>query len=402
MVNEIEFSVIAFTSAVDNYLQPLLDIFSWQHNAKVRLQVMEWETAWADLVKVALYSHGADVSLIGSTWVGNLVVMNSLRPFVVADVEMLGGEASFLEPAWRSVSLMGDETVWAIPWLADTRLIYYRRDWLERAGIEEATAFATPAHMEHTLECLRESGCDLPWAMATRRSLSLMHYLASWVWGAQGDFISADGRTILFNRSEAREGMRNYFGLRRFLTPETQHLNDQQAGQLLTAGRAAAALGGPWIWLVALGRLRATNPELADNIGVTFPPGVPWVGGINLVIWKHTCDAQLALSLVRYLTSAPVQTSLPRLAGYVPVRSHALTMAALAEDPLMQRLQTGLQKGRPFWPLPLWGLVEDKLSLALGNIWEELLAESPAELEVILDRHLEPLARRLGITLSNL
>ena len=49
-------------------------------------------------------------------------------------------------------------TLWAAPWLADTRIICYRRDLFEQAGVDAATAFQSPAQLENALQRLRDHG----------------------------------------------------------------------------------------------------------------------------------------------------------------------------------------------------------------------------------------------------
>jgi multiple sugar transport system substrate-binding protein len=139
-MEELELSIMARGRDPAGDLQPFLDQFAALYRCRVRVKVLPWETAWADLVKVALYSSGPDVSEVGMNWVGNLVAMDSLRPFHMAELDAVGGASAFLESAWKSGWMMGDKRLWAVPWLADTRVIYYRRDLLERAGVDETTA----------------------------------------------------------------------------------------------------------------------------------------------------------------------------------------------------------------------------------------------------------------------
>ena len=40
-------------------------------------------------------------------------------------------------------------------------MIYYWRDLLEQAGVDERTAFQTPEHMEETMQRLQASGVDV-------------------------------------------------------------------------------------------------------------------------------------------------------------------------------------------------------------------------------------------------
>lgn len=61
-----------------------------EYHIHIRLRRLAWDTAWSDLVKVALYGDGPDVSEIGSTWLGDLGAMNALRLFDKADITMFG------------------------------------------------------------------------------------------------------------------------------------------------------------------------------------------------------------------------------------------------------------------------------------------------------------------------
>jgi len=59
MPQELEFSIMAESPA---NIQPLLDQFEAEHRIRVRLRLLTWDIAWSDLVKVALYGDGPDVS----------------------------------------------------------------------------------------------------------------------------------------------------------------------------------------------------------------------------------------------------------------------------------------------------------------------------------------------------
>jgi hypothetical protein len=49
----------------------------------------------------------------------------------------------------------------------------------------------------------------------------------------------------------------------------------------------------------------------------------------------------------------------------------------------------------------LWGLVEEKLNDVLSHLWADLLADPRLDLEKAVAEHLEPLARRLNLTLHS-
>jgi multiple sugar transport system substrate-binding protein len=95
---DLEFSIQAPNAAG---IQPLMDEFRAETGIRVRLRLLSWDTAWSDLIKVALYGDGPDVSEIGSTWIGDLVAMTALRAFDAQNISALGGASYFLPTSWR-------------------------------------------------------------------------------------------------------------------------------------------------------------------------------------------------------------------------------------------------------------------------------------------------------------
>ena len=396
-MNTIELSIMSRGPSTAADLHRLLEPFEKSHHVHVEIQVLTWDTAWAELVKMALYGHGPAISEVGSTWIGNLVAMNALRPFAPGELMALGGADAFLAPAWRSGALANAAIMWAIPWLADTRILYYRRDWLARAGIAEDTAFASPAQTDDTLRRLRESGVAQPWAMATRATPNTLHNLSSWVWGAGGDFIDSTGQAVSFHQPAALAGLKAYFDLRRYLTPATADLASGDSNALFREGKVGVILSGPWV-SYALGRGEAL-PEVLDNVGAALPPGPPFVGGSHLVVWKNAADARLAVELIHQLTGHALQANYPSLTtGLLPTRLSALE--AVMVHPAHAQLTAALRAGRSFPTLLRWGLVEDKLVNVLGEIWAELKAQPATDLDALLHKKFDLLARRLEAILK--
>jgi multiple sugar transport system substrate-binding protein len=397
-MEELELSIMARGRDPAGDLQPFLDQFAALYRCRVRVKVLPWETAWADLVKVALYSSGPDVSEVGMNWVGNLVAMDSLRPFHAGELDAIGGSSAFLESAWKSGWMIGDKRLWAVPWLADTRVIYYRRDLLERAGVDESTAFQSPQQLGQTLECLRASGVALPWVVPTSHALNTLHNVASWVWGAGGDFVSADGKRALFNQAEAHAGIRAYLGLHRYLTSVAHRLNIGQSDALYDQGQAAVTISGPWLALFYLES--SSTSGILVNTRAALPPGVPFLGGSNLVIWKHSQHEHTAVELVRFLVSQSVQRTYFRRAGLLPVRLDALGTSPFVDDLLYRVMSEASKIGRSFPSFSAWGLIEDGITAELDQLWADVLADPQLDLDAAINERLGTLARQLDYTLS--
>jgi len=391
MTQDLELSIMADTAA---NLQPLLDQFEAENHIHVRVRLLSWDAGWSDLVKVALYSDGPDVSEIGSTWVGDLVAMNSLRPFAEQDVTRLGRPSAFLDSAWQSGHLVGRPETWAIPWLVGARLLFYRRALLQQAGVDEELAFQTAERFDETLKRLYAAGIAVPWTVPTGITHTTLLNVASWVWGAGGDFITPDGKHVLFSRPEACAGLRAYFALGRFLAPSVRRLNGLEPDDwFLQHADTAFTLSGPWLFQHA-------TPELKAQLGVALPPGASFVGGSLLVIWKHTPKHEMALKLIRFLThtSAQVDYSLHR--GLLPATLDGLASPPFTDDPLWQMAVRGLKTGRSFTITRSWGLMEDRLTNVLAGLWADILAQPDLNLEAVIAGKIEPLAKRLDLALN--
>jgi multiple sugar transport system substrate-binding protein len=322
--------------------------------------------------------------------------MNSLHAFTHAELEAIGGADIFLKPAWQSGLVGQDNQVWSVPWLADTRLIYYRRDLLAKAGISEAGAFATHAAMKDTLQKLVDYGTPLPFVIPTTASRMCLQCLASFVWGAGGDFIDQDGKSTLLNLPQTRAGFYQYFELGKYLVPAACNIVDTESDAMYRKNEAAVTFSGPWLL-----RYPGTDANVIKNSGITFPPGVPFVGGTNLVVWKHSRNPREALGVIRLLTSKKEQIFYSHSIGMLPVRQDVLSDPETANDPLYKALSLGFQRGRSFRMFHLWGLVEDRLTNVIGAIWQELLLHPESDLHAVIDKRLSALARQLDLVLSS-
>src|SRR5512136_861613 len=389
---ELEFSITpAELGDLYDEFQIALAEFEARTRIQVRLHPIASQAALDELTGFAMYKKGPDVSQIGSTWLEGLAEMDALRPFSAEETQALGDPADFVPAAWKSATLPGRPEMSAVPWLADVRVLFYRRDILKQAGIDEQVAFQTPEALEQTLAQLRASGVDIPWVVPTQHSWRTVHTAASWVWGAGGDLLSANGKQILFNQPKALAGFRAYFALGRYLADEARGLTDTESDKLFQAGKAAVTMSGPW--------LLAMPPELVAKVGITSPPGIPFVGGSHLVVWKYSHLAREAVQLVQFLTGLRFQQSC-KPGGLLPVRLAALDVLNTSSGEVGAYLQQSLAKGRSFPSVYLWVVIEARLADALAAAWEEVLETPDPKWDVILDDRLNRLAQRLSLTLG--
>ncbi len=351
---ELEFSIMDSSNA---RIQPLLDQFENETGIHVRLRLLAWDSAWGMFVRAGLYQDGPDVSEVGTTWTSDLIGMNALRSYEAAEVVGMGKAASFIPSAWKTAvrpSGGAGERVWAIPWVAGARLIFYRPALLEKAGIDPAEAFCSNASLEAAVRKLSEAGGSniIPWTVPTGYTHTTLLNIASWVWAAGGDFISEDGKSAVFMRPQAAQGLSDYFSLGQYLVPEVQRLNGLEPDDtFLNQPGAAMTISGPWLFC----RAKAQLGPRVEEIAVTPPPGGSFVGGSNLVIWKHTRYPEAAVRLVRFLMQRSAQIHYAENIGLLPVRLEALAAEPFSLDPYWKTAVRGLHSGHMLPTIRLGG-----------------------------------------------
>jgi multiple sugar transport system substrate-binding protein len=391
-MESLELSLIDFNS---ESLTSLLE----RSELNCHMQGMAWEDAWGKLARIALYRSGPDVSEVGTTWLDALVSAGAVRPFTAHEVELLGGADAFLPVIWQTVSPPPwQRQVWAIPWRADTRVIFYWRDMLEQAGVDEEGAFQTTERVEETMQCLQDSGIPVPWGIWGLELFMGLHNAASWIWARGGDFVSADGRQVLLDRPETCEGLQAYLRLSRYMPPEVKRLEGLDAFGLFVRRQVAVVMGASG-WLPGFCE-QSANAGVLAHLGVAKPPGPAYVGGGALVVWQHARHVDQVVKLIRFLLDRPVQVDCFLGQGALPVHLDVLSEPAFTTDSHRRILIEALKGGRTLPVIPNWVEVEEKLSNAFAWLWDELMKDPDQDLEGLVVPYLEAMARRLAVTLG--
>jgi multiple sugar transport system substrate-binding protein len=399
-MEEITFSAMIHSPETETTLLRVLADFKAQFRVHVNLQMLEWVEARATLNHAAMHQQGPDVSEIGTTWIADQVGMNALRPFTDTEMYSLGGKEAFVPASWQTVSLAYDNTPWAIPWLAETYAIHYRKDLLQQAGVNAETAFQTHQALDDTAAALAKIGVDVPVELPLSNDrYGTLHALASWVWRRGGNFTSPDGQAMIFDQPAALEAMTAYFSLLRYLSPlGRQWMREKGDLSLFIQGKSA----------ITFGTLNLTLPrivmptEVTQNWAAAPLPSPCFVGGSGLVVWKHSHHERAAVELVRYLTSAKILPTLTQAMKALPPRLEILTSPELFTDPISRQMAEALPNGRTYPTAGLWGIVEGRLVNELLRMAEKLLAEPTDDIRTTLQKRISTLAKHLNLSMESL
>jgi len=384
-------------------LQGLLAEFEREQQIQISLRRVGWDRAWQALLMDAVNGKGPHVSQIGSTWAATMAMLDALRVFKPDDVSSIGGAPRFLSSAWETVKFADRPEVWAIPWSIYTFVLYYRRDMLAKAEIDPTIAFSTPTMMRETFARLNRNEIS-PWVFPSLNPYAdLVHIASSWARANGGDFISANGSEPLFAKPEASMGLMDFFGLFPFIPVDLRGLNIEKCTQAFARGDVAVMIGGVEVGTELLESPYASQ-GLRDNLAVTTLPGVPWIGGDHLVVWKNVLiDAKhekAALDLVRFLSRRETQIQLFNVENILPARADAYDELTFPLETTALTVQKILKTGRPHPTLRLWRRIEaflDDMLLDIGNVVLRQYSVPPSD---TVNRMLGEYERKLSAVLK--
>jgi len=193
--------------------------------------------------------------------------------------------------------------------------------------------------------------------------------------------------------------LRAYFNLLRRL-PNIEGLGADDCMQLLMQGKAAAVLTDA---RSILSQLQEDTPE-TKNIGAASLLSIPWSGGGNLVIWRHTHGfperLEAAFKLADFLTRKSTMLEVGRRANILPARVDALDELIPAEHPLRPVMIQLVSSARTYRSIPLWRRIENQFGQELSAVAKELFDNKDVNLDALLSDTMGRLTHRLNLTLG--
>ena len=350
----------------------------------LEIDFIDWSDMWTRLSDIATHKQGPMISEVGSTWIASFHAKDALHHFTESDIDAIGGEHAFL--AWEVGSPAHQINPVAIPWMADSQVVYYWKDMLSDAEVNIEDAFLTMSNFEHMLDLVASRVVKYPWAISTTRFPANLHQMACWVWGMGGDFLDDRGRSIRFLEDETIQAMVNFFSLHRYI-PEYRTTSPIEMADYFARRETAVVMGGIKIYQQIKHHL---SDEQMQRVGVSLPPGIPFVGCESLVLWSHTPDDCLeeSIEVIRRLMSSSMQTQLASVLDLLPTRIEMLHQSPYNVDPFLRTLGRAITIGRSYPAVPVWGEIEEHLLNTLVAIWEDIFRDHNPDIDNIVRKHL--------------
>jgi multiple sugar transport system substrate-binding protein len=373
---------------------------------RVRVEQLPWSAAHEKLLTAFAGDATPDVAQLGNTWIPELVALDALEPLDAQVRASRRVELADYDPGILDTNVMDDGRQYGVPWYVDTRLLFYRRDLLARAGHG-----APPRDWDAWLRMLADvkdrAGPD-------RHALLLPlneyePFVALWL--QQGEPLLRDGgRRGNFRSGGFARTLRLYLTMfERRLAPPVARTEIGNLWIEFARGTFACFVSGPW----QLGELERRLPPALQSSWTTAPlpgptgPGASIAGGSSLAVFRRSPRKAEAWRLVEFLSRPGVQRRFYGLTGDLPARRSAWAAApgplpgadevpgradaGPAQDPRARAFREQLDRARPVPKVPEWERIATELRLALEKaVRGELPAEDVAgELDARADRILE-------------
>ncbi len=112
----------------------LVQDFEHEHpDVHVRVQQIPWSAAHEKLLTAHVGGALPDMAAMGNTWVPEMVTLGALAPLDSLVHQSPDMDATGHFPGIWATHVV-DGGLYGIPWYVDTRVLFYRRDILARAG----------------------------------------------------------------------------------------------------------------------------------------------------------------------------------------------------------------------------------------------------------------------------
>lgn len=250
-IKTLELWVMPNSSSPKEDIENILKDFEIENNIKVNLTLLDWWSALPKIIDTALKKDEniPDVVQLGTTWVSTVSYTKGLLKLNEYLTE--NEKKSFSEISWKYNGESESEDIYSLPWITDIRFLYYRKDILKKYNINPEKAFENWESFKETCKKINKTQINnkevYAFGHGGRYDWNLVHFMAPFIWGAGGDFISEKGE-IKINEKNVINGI-NYaisFYKEGLVPKEYLDKNIYDVDREFQKGEVAIIISGAW------------------------------------------------------------------------------------------------------------------------------------------------------------
>ena len=350
-----DISVWAMGTEGDN-LGVLADAFMEEFpDVSVEVTAVPWDAAHDRLVTAIAGGDVPDVSMIGTTWMGEFATMGGLAP-TPDSID----PAAFFEGAWDTTVV--DGTSYGVPWYVETRLVYYRTDLAEEGGVTEAPA--TWEELTGLAQATVDGGAEFGISLQPG-GIGAWQTFMPFFWQAGGEIVDEDINFTLDSEAcvEAMTFYDSFF--EEGLAQPT--VSDVPVEAQFADGTVGSFISGPW--MIGIVTDAGADPETwAVAHQPTAVSGTSFVGGSNLAVFEQSDNQEAAWAFIEYLSRPDVQVAWYETVSDLPSVQSAWDDEALAGDELLAAFGEQLDDAKAPPAIPTWEEVASAIDSQIEQV----------------------------------
>ncbi|KRV50871.1 ABC transporter substrate-binding protein [Wenjunlia vitaminophila] len=351
-------------------------------NITVKVTPIGWDVAHQKLVAAAAAGKLPDIAQMGGSYMGEFAEMDVLEP---VDTSVFA-EKDFFPAAWKQGTI--DGTTYGVPWYVDTRVLFYRTDLAEKAGITEAPA--TMAELQQAAKAFQDEA-GTKWGLSIQPGgLDTVQSFYQFLYSAGGEIVNEDGKAVV-NSPEAVRALENYGSYFKQGLSEKSVRPGYDVTKDFNAGSVPMFFGGPWIMTL----LDENYPDIKGKWAVANVPtdkaSVSMAGGSSLTISADSEHKAAAKEFIAYLTGAEGQADWYQRTSDLPANTGAWESGELATDPDLKVWRTQMETAKVSPTLPKWTEITSKVDAAIESVTQgkssakDALDKAQSEIEGLVE-----------------
>ncbi|MFD4024926.1 sugar ABC transporter substrate-binding protein [Streptomyces sp. NPDC058576] len=347
-------------------------------NITVKVTPIGWDVAHQKLVSAAAAGTLPDVAQMGGSYLGEFAELGVLEP---VDTKVFDKKA-FFPAGWEQGEV--DGTAYGVPWYVDTRVLYYRTDLAEKAGVS-----AAPANWKQLqdLATAYQKKAGTKWGLSIQPSgLDTVQNFYSFLYSAGGEIVNERGEAVI-DSPEAVKALKEYGS---YFDKGLSNKSVQPGYDVVKDfgnGRVPMFFGGPWH--VTL--LNEGQPQIKGKWAIAGVPAdassTSMAGGSSLVVSKDSEHKAAATEFIQYLTDTKGQSDWYERTKDLPANTSAWESGVLADDADLQTFKKQMDTAKSSPSLANWTEITDQVDQAIAKVTqgkasaEDALKTAQSEIE---------------------
>ena len=285
-------------------------------------------------------------------------------------------------------------TLFALPYVGNSQLFFYRKDLFEKYGLKEPTKWEDVLSAAKTIQEKETEGSKTyGYVMRAAQGNAAVADFMPIFWAFGAEMFDESGKPTV-NSAEGIAALKFMLELGKFSPPGYASFNADEVNAHLLQGTAAMSINWP-AWISSFedpAKSKVIGKMAITALPAATKPGQAEIGNWLIAIPKESKNIDVAMDFLVWATS-PEQMKLSAERGTPPTRKSLFQNAELvAKFPSYPARLKSLETSRPRPRTPQWNEIENAFGIFLSKANsgelspEEAMNQANAELEKIVQR----------------